>query len=66
MSQRVVEYRVTMRRSPHISDEEARQRLDRAYDLLFSLKPVERVDDGEPDQDLPVPSAQERAVTIER
>jgi hypothetical protein len=55
-----------MRRSPHISDEEARQRLDRVYDLLFSLKPVERVNDGEPDQDLPVPSAQERAAAIER
>lgn len=62
----MVEYRVTMLRSPHISDEEARRRLDRAYDLLFSLRPAERVDDGEPDRDPTVPPAQERVAAIER
>ena len=62
----MVEYRVTMRRSPHISDEEARRRLDRAYDLLFSLKPAEYIADREPDRDLPVPPARERVAADER
>ena len=43
----MVEYRVTMRRSPDISDQEAKQRLKRVYDLLFGLKSHKSTDDGE-------------------